>query len=85
MRSRVAGLSVSSRAFRRNRAAGVVSALLMFLDGLVDDVGDLVLATAGAPVRLGRPVVYQEIDQAFAIAVDSAGNSFSTEPGRRRQ
>ena len=28
----------------------------------VDDAGDLVLATAGAPVRLGRPAAYQEID-----------------------
>ncbi len=93
----------------------------------VDDAGDLVLATAGAPVRLGRPAAYQEIDgvrraisaawstrgskeagfrlgpydrshalvidpvitwatylggngadQAFAIAVDSAGNSYVT-------
>ena len=93
----------------------------------VDDAGNLVLTTAGAPVRLGRPAAYQEIegvrravsvawstrgskeagfrlgpydrahalvidpvitwatylggngaDEAFAIAVDSAGNSYVT-------
>ena len=107
------------------------AAIRLAFDGVqtvaVDDAGDLVLATAGAPVRLGRPAAYQEIDgvrravsaawstrgakeagfrlgpydrshalvidpvitwatylggngadQAFAIAVDSAGNSYVT-------
>ena len=42
------------------------AAIRLAFDGVqkvaVDDAGDLVLATAGAPVRLGRPVAYQEID-----------------------
>ena len=107
------------------------TAIRLAFDGVqkvaVDDTGDLVLTTAGAPVRLGKPVAYQEIDgvrravsvawstrgsneasfrlgpydrshalvidpvitwatylggsgadQAFAIAVDSAGNSYVT-------
>jgi len=107
------------------------AAIRLAFDGVrkvaVDDAGNLVLTTAGAPVLLGRPVAYQEIDgvrravsaawrlrgsrgagfrlgsynrshalvidpvitwatylggngadEAFAIAVDSAGNSYVT-------
>jgi hypothetical protein len=42
------------------------AAIRLAFDGVqkvtVDDIGDLVLTTAGSPVRLGRPVAYQEID-----------------------
>jgi hypothetical protein len=107
------------------------AAIRLVFDGVqkvaLDDAGDLVITTEGAPVRLGRPVAYQELDgvrraipvewrtrgpkeagfrlgpydrslalvidpvitwatylggsgadQAFAIAVDSTGNSYVT-------
>src|SRR5262245_51326869 len=60
MRSRVAGLSVSSRAFRRNRAAGLVSALLLFLAWLIAAEPVLAAPRNSAAPGSPLPLVFEE-------------------------